>query len=68
MVRLAEKECAMAQIPTTMALAFINAVVKENKKNKLDVSQGKGNWIARHIVIKCDDPKFQANQSPMRRK
>jgi hypothetical protein len=55
-------------IPTSMALAFLNATAREINQGKADVVKGTGNWIARHVAIKVQDPRFTANQRPMRSK
>lgn len=41
--------------PSNMALAFANAVLKSDKIEKVDHVQGKGNWIARRVVLKADE-------------
>ena len=60
-----QQEIIMAQkttSPTNMAAAFINATVNKMKTEKVDHQTGKGNWIARRVVLNAENPKFHAER------
>lgn len=43
---------------TTLADAFVNAVVKTTKAEKVDHNTGQGNWIARRVILNAERPGF----------
>lgn len=43
---------------TVMAEAFINAAVKQTRKEKVDHKTGQGSWIARRVMLNYERGSF----------
>jgi hypothetical protein len=48
----------MFKRPTSFADAFVSAVVKTTKAEKVDHTTGQGNWIARRVILNAERPGF----------
>ena len=58
---------ARSENPTAMAVAFINATAQQLRKGEANIDTGKGHWVARHVALRVEDPRFKAFQRLQRK-